>query len=120
MDALTYLSAVALSRIVVPEPGPTPGATARDLVLEIRDGIRWVYRGSGLATLALATHGWFVGNAIVGVVLAPYALDQLGLTPFQLGIVGRSVGSARSSGRRSPPRRACGWGRVARSSPATS
>jgi predicted MFS family arabinose efflux permease len=88
VDALTYLSAVALSRIVVPEPGPTPGATARDLLLEIRDGIRWVYRGSGLATLALATHGWFVGNAIVGVVLAPYALDQLGLTPFQLGIVG--------------------------------
>ena len=88
-DALTYLySAAALSRIDVTEPGPKAGATARHLLLEIRDGIRWVYRGSGLATLAIATHGWFIGNAIVGVVLAPYALDDLSLTPFQFGIIG--------------------------------
>jgi hypothetical protein len=60
-----------VSRIDVTEPGPKAGATARDLMVEIRDGIRWVYRGSGLATLAVYTHGWFVGNAIVGVVLAP-------------------------------------------------
>ena len=57
-------------------------------MLEIRDGVRWVYRGSGLTTLALATHGWFVGNAVVGVVLAPYALGMLGLTPFQFGLIG--------------------------------
>ena len=76
MDAVTYVySAVTLSRIEVSEPRPRGGATARDLVLEIRDGVRWVYRGSGLTTLAVATHGWFVGNAVVGVVLAPYALD---------------------------------------------
>ena len=89
VDALTYVySAVALSRIDVTEPGPKARATARDLLLEIRDGIRWVYRGSGLATLAVYTHGWFIGNAIVGVVLAPYALDELSLTPFQFGIIG--------------------------------
>ncbi len=88
-DALTYVySAVALSRIDATEPEPKVGATAKDLVLEIRDGIRWVYRGSGLATLAVATHGWFIGNAVVGVVLAPYALDQLSLTAFQFGIIG--------------------------------
>jgi MFS family permease len=88
-DAATYVySAVTLSRIELTEPAAKAGATARDLVLEIRDGIRWVYRGSGLTTLALATHGWFVGNAIIGVVLAPYALDELGLTPFQFGVVG--------------------------------
>lgn len=89
VDALTYLySAVTLSRIDVSEPGPKAGATARGLVLEVRDGIRWVYRGSGLATLAVATHGWFVGNAVVGVVLAPFALDDLSLTPLQFGIIG--------------------------------
>jgi len=89
VDAATYVySAVTLSRIDVTEPGPKAGATAKDLVLEIRDGIRWVYLGSGLATLAVATHGWFIGNAIVGVVLAPYALDVLSLTPFQFGIIG--------------------------------
>jgi MFS family permease len=88
-DAATYLySAVALSRIEVPEPPPKAGATARSLIPEIREGARWVYRGSGLRTLAIATHGWFVGNAVVGVVLAPYALRVLGLTPLQFGIIG--------------------------------
>jgi predicted MFS family arabinose efflux permease len=51
-------------------------------------GVKWAYRGSGLATLAVATHGWFLGNAVVLVVLAPYALDTLGLSPFQFGVIG--------------------------------
>ena len=39
VDAATYVySAVTLSRIEVSEPRPRGGATARDLVLEIRDG----------------------------------------------------------------------------------
>ena len=89
VDAATYVySAVTLSRIEVSEPRPRGGATVRGLVLEIRDGVRWIYRGSGLTTLAVATHGWFVGNAVVGVVLAPYALNTLSLTPFQFGIIG--------------------------------
>ena len=89
VDAATYVySAVTLSRITLTEPAPKTGTRARDLVAEIRDGIRWIYRGSGLTTLAITTHGWFVGNAVIGVVLAPYALDQLSLTPFQFGIIG--------------------------------
>jgi hypothetical protein len=89
VDAATYLySALTLSRIDVTEPPPKGGATAKALVLEIREGIRWVYRGSGLITLALATHAWVVGNAVVGVVLAPYALGELDLTPAQFGIIG--------------------------------
>jgi predicted MFS family arabinose efflux permease len=90
VDAATYLcSAVTLSRIRVVEPRPREGGTAtRDLLTEICDGVRWAYRGSGLRTLALSTHVWFLGNAVVGVVLAPYALTVLGLTPFQLGIIG--------------------------------
>jgi MFS family permease len=89
VDAATYLySAATLSRIAVVEPHPPVAATARSLVREIREGIRWIYHGSGLTTLAVATHGWFVGNAVVGVVLAPYALKVLGLTPFQFGLIG--------------------------------
>jgi hypothetical protein len=57
-------------------------------VFEIREGVRWIYRGSGLTTLAIATHGWFVGNAVIGVVLAPYALVMLNLTPSQFGLIG--------------------------------
>lgn len=88
-DAVTYLySAAALSRIKVTEPAPAPGSRPRDLLREIREGVRWVYRGSGLATVAIATHGWFAGNAVIGVVLAPYALSVLGLAPFQFGLIG--------------------------------
>jgi MFS family permease len=89
VDAATYLySAATLSRIDVVEPHPPVAATARSLVREIREGIRWIYHGSGLTTLAVATQGWFVGNAVVGVVLAPYALKVLGMTPFQFGLIG--------------------------------
>lgn len=35
---------------------------------------------------------WFAGNAVVIVVLAPYALGSLGLTAFQLGLVGALAG----------------------------
>lgn len=89
VDAATYVySAVTLGRIHATEPPPKGNATAKRLVREVRDGLRWIYRGSGLTTLAVATHGWFVGNAVVGVVLAPYALVALGLTPFQFGLIG--------------------------------
>ncbi len=89
VDAATYVySALTLSRVQVTEPPPRTGATAKGLVLEVIEGVSWVYRRSGLATLAIATHGWFVANAVIGVVLAPYALDTLALTPFQFGIIG--------------------------------
>ena len=94
LDSLSYLySAFALRRIDLDEPPARTGVTARGLVREVVEGVRWAYGGSGLRTLALATHGWFVGNAIVGVVLAPYALLTLDLTAFEFGIVG-AVGGA--------------------------
>ncbi|MGO4600025.1 MFS transporter [Terrabacter sp. 2RAF25] len=93
LDSLTYLySALTLSRIQVEEPPQRTGVTVRRLVREIAEGIRWVYRTSGLTTIAVATHVWFVGNAIVGVVLAPYVLLTLHLTAFQFGIVGAAGG----------------------------
>lgn len=54
--------------------------------------MRWAYGASGLRTLAIATHGWFVGNAIVGVVLAPYAFLVLDLSAAQFGLVGAAGG----------------------------
>lgn len=88
-DALTYLySAAALTRVQVTEPPARSGATIKGLLLEIRDGVRWAYGGSGLGTLAVATHGWFAANAIVGVVLAPFALVVLDLSAFQFGVIG--------------------------------
>jgi MFS family permease len=89
VDAASYLySAVTVSRIEVSEPRARSAATARSLVVEIREGVRWIYHGSGLVTLSVYTHVWFAGNAVVGVVLAPYALSTLGLTAFEFGLIG--------------------------------
>ena len=89
LDSLTYLfSALTLRRIDVDEPPARTGVTARGLLGGVVEGVRWAYGGSGLRTLAIATHGWFVGHAIVGVVLAPYAFLTLDLTAFQFGITG--------------------------------
>jgi MFS family permease len=98
-DAATYIySAVALSRIDVSEPPPKAVTPPRSLLPEVREGVRWVYRGSGLRALAISTHGWFVGNAVIGVVLAPYALRVLGLAPWQFGIIGAVGGTGALAG----------------------
>ncbi len=89
VDSVTYLySALTLRRIEVDEPPARTGVTARGLLSDIVEGVRWAYGRSGLRTLAIATHVWFIGNAVVGVVLAPYAFFVLDLTAFQLGLVG--------------------------------
>lgn len=93
LDAATYLySALTLRRIELDEPPPRTGVTARGLLGDVVEGVRWAYGGSGLRTLAIATHGWFVGNAIVGVVLAPYAFRVLDLSAAQFGLVGAAGG----------------------------
>ncbi len=86
VDAATYLfSAATVLTLRVTEVPATP-TQIPNVIREIREGVRWVYLGSGLAMLASATHIWFVANAVLGAVLAPYALITLGLTPFQFGL----------------------------------
>lgn len=93
LDALTYLySAVTLRRIELTEPPARAGVTARALLGDVVHGFRWAYRRSGLATLAVATHLWFAGNAIMGVVLAPYVLRELDLSAASFGAVGAAGG----------------------------
>lgn len=94
VDALTYVySALTLRTVVLDEPAAVTGVRARDLLREMRDGVRWIYRGSGLAALSLTTHVWFAGHAVVGVVLAPYVLRTLDLSAFQFGLVGAAGGA---------------------------
>ena len=89
VDALSYLySAWTLRGIRLEEPASRTGVTARGLLADVREGVRWVYAGSGLSTLAVATHVWFAAHAIVGVVLAPYVLRTLDLSAAQFGLIG--------------------------------
>ena len=94
VDSLSYVySALTLRRIVLNEPATLTGVTARGLLREVIEGVRWIYRGSGLSALELSTHFWFVGHAVVGVVLAPYVLRTLDLSAFQFGIIGAAGGA---------------------------
>lgn len=86
VDAVTYVvSAALVSTVRVPEERGE-ATEAPSLLREVRAGVRWVYRGSGLRLLALTAHAWFVGNAVVGAVLAPYVLLTLDLDPFRFGL----------------------------------
>ncbi len=91
VDAVTYLFSavmvVSLRGVAEPAPARSAKVGVRGLAAEIRDGARWVYGGSGLGRLAVATHVWFAGQAVLLVVTAPYAFLRLGLSPFQLGLV---------------------------------
>ena len=91
VDALTYVfSAVAVATLpraseVVPARPVDTGP--RTLSGEVREGVRWVYGASGLRRLAVATHVWFAGQAVLLVALPTFAYLQLQLSAWQLGLV---------------------------------
>jgi MFS family permease len=88
VNSATYLmSAVTVATLGTREQAAGDTGAAPHLRREIKEGVRWVYGRSGLTTLAISTHVWFAANATVGVVLAPFALVTLDLSPFQLGVV---------------------------------
>ncbi len=91
VDAATYLfSAVVVASLKgVAEPDATRRERlgARGLALEVREGARWAYGGSGLRRLAVSTHVWFAGQAVLLVLVVPYGYLELDLTAFQLGLV---------------------------------
>lgn len=91
VDALTFVFSAAMTATLrqVAEAAPEPPATKglRGLVGEVRDGVRWVYGGSGLRRLAAATHVWFAAQAVLLVVLPAYAFLELQLSALQLGLV---------------------------------
>ena len=115
VDAVTYLfsaAVVASLRSVSEATSARPAKVGvRGLAAEIGEGARWAYGGSGLRRLAVATHVWFAAQAVLLVVVVPYALLALGLSPFQLGLgfavagVGALVGATVSTavGRRLGP-----------------
>jgi MFS family permease len=107
VDSLSYLfSAAALATVRdVPEPAPAPRARTgvRGLVAEVREGARWAYGGSGLRRLAVSTHVWFAGQAVLLVVVVPYGYGGLDLSALEVGLVlavagvGALLGAWRSS-----------------------
>lgn len=71
-DAASYLFSAIVTTTLREIPDP-PATERRPLTVDIADGLRWVYRTSGLARVALATHVWFGGQALLSVVVVPFA-----------------------------------------------
>ena len=91
-NSVTFLaSAVMVALTRVPEPARVP--TSRpDLRAEIAAGLRWVYRSGSLRHLAVWTHVWFAGQAMLGAVLAVYLLETMGLSYLWFGLVTAASG----------------------------
>jgi Na+/melibiose symporter-like transporter len=93
VDAITFLvSAVLVSLVAVEERARRSPSGARQLLREVRDGVRWLYRGVELRVMALSGHWWFAAHAVVGVVAAPFVLRTLGLSAGAFGLVGAAGG----------------------------
>lgn len=88
-DALTCaLGAVMNARVRVEEPAlPRRPSTPADVMGDIADGIRYIYRHRTIAPHAISTHIWFVGNAMAVTAFAPFALREMGLGVVSYGIV---------------------------------
>ena len=98
VDAVSYLvSGLVLFGLQADETRP-PGADRRHLLVELREGVRWVYRHRMLAPLAVSDHLWFLANSLLGTVLVLYVLDTpaaggLGRDAFALGVVQAAAGA---------------------------
>jgi MFS family permease len=65
----------------------SPHPSTRRLGREIAAGLQWVYTTRTLRDLAVWTHIWFAGQAILASVTAVYFLSDVGLSTFAFGIV---------------------------------
>lgn len=93
VDAASYLvSGLLLLRLSVVEP-PSRRVTLHGVRSEAMGGLRWVYGHRTLKPFALGTHAWFLFFAVVNVIVPPFALRNLGLSAFGLGIA-LAVGGA--------------------------
>ena len=111
VDAASYLfSGIVLASLQVTEPAPAEARQHQNLSREIGEGLRWVYRHRTLAPFALTTHGWFLFNAMLGTVFAPFVLLGLRLSPFELGVALAAAGVAGLLGATLATRIGRSWG----------
>ncbi|MDF9278626.1 MFS transporter [Arthrobacter sp. EH-1B-1] len=102
IDALSYLLS-GLVLLTIPSRGSAKPSTTT-VRRRIAEGLRWIYGHRMLRPLALSSHVWFIGSAMVGTVLPALILNDLQLGALGLGLVlggagiGAVLGTTWSSG----------------------
>jgi MFS family permease len=110
VDAASYLASGFLL-LTLPTTEPAGQRIAlREVPVDVVEGLRWVYRHPTLRPLALGTHGWFLCWAVTGAVLAPFALDTLGLGAAGFGLVVAAAGVGGLAGALAATRLGARWG----------
>ncbi|MFF2519114.1 MFS transporter [Streptomyces sp. NPDC058086] len=93
VDAVTYLvSGLLLVSVRAHDPLPDRGAR-RSLGSELREGVAWVYRHRTLASIALTSHAMLLFNTIVSTVFVVFALHELKIGEFGLGVAYACAGA---------------------------
>jgi predicted MFS family arabinose efflux permease len=87
VNAVAYAAAgILVSRIKLEEARQPHTLSVRNVLSEIQEGLKWLYRHPTLAPLAISTHIWFIANSLLLTVFVPFALRYVGLTPLEYGI----------------------------------
>ena len=94
----------------IPYPPTTDRPREHGIGKAISDGLRWLYSHPALRSLALNTNAWFLFHAMLGAVLAPFVLRDLGLSPLALGGVLALSGIGALMGTASSARLSTQWG----------
>jgi MFS family permease len=89
VDAVGHLFSAFMNASLPSAATAAPKSDARTQVME---GLRWVYSHQQLRALALNTNAWFLCNAVVGTILTPFALTDLGFSTMTLGVVLSAAG----------------------------
>ncbi|SER99910.1 Predicted arabinose efflux permease, MFS family [Streptomyces sp. yr375] len=93
VDAASYLvSGLLLASVKAHDPVPDPGAR-RSLGGELREGVAWVYRHRTLASIALTSHAMLLFNTVVSTVFVVFALHELKIGAFGLGVTYACAGA---------------------------
>ncbi|NJC20944.1 MFS family permease [Arthrobacter pigmenti] len=93
LDAASYLFS-GLTLLTVPA-GDRPARSTTPVRTRIAEGLRWIYGHRMLRPLALSSHLWFIGSAMLGAVLPALILNDLRLGALGLGLVlgGAGIGA---------------------------
>jgi predicted MFS family arabinose efflux permease len=91
------VSAVLVARTPLHDPR-VARAPRRQVLAELREGLRWVYGHPTLRPLAVSTHLWFLANAAIGTVVVTYVLTVLDASAFGLGVTTAAAGMGALTG----------------------